>query len=88
MLRTSVRLASLSLALALTNTAALAQVDPTAEVARVLASPAFKAAASFLDKEHGRIVDEGIKLTEIPAPPFFPQASLPSFADCNKSMPG
>jgi len=78
MLRTSARPHSLSLSLSLalglglacSASVAFAQVDPTAEVARVLASPAFKAAAAHIDKEHGRIVDEGIKLTEIPAPPF------------------
>jgi acetylornithine deacetylase/succinyl-diaminopimelate desuccinylase-like protein len=60
----------LNLAIAFSCSSALAQVNPAAEVARVLASPAFKAAAAVIDKEHGRIVDEGIKLTEIPAPPF------------------
>nr|WP_283254231.1 M20/M25/M40 family metallo-hydrolase [Ramlibacter paludis] len=35
-----------------------------------MASPGFKAASAQLDKEHGRIVEDGIKLTEIPAPPF------------------
>jgi tripeptide aminopeptidase len=48
----------------------LTQIDPTAEVARILSSPVFKAAVASMNKEHGRIVDEGIKLTEIPAPPF------------------
>ena len=78
MLRTSARPHSLSLSLSLalglglacSASVAFAQVDPTAEVARVLASPAFKAAAAHIDREHGRIVNEGIKLTEIPAPPF------------------
>ena len=74
MLRTFARPYSLSLSLgvglACSASLAFAQVDPTAEVARVLASPAFKAAAAHIDKEHGRIVNEGIKLTEIPAPPF------------------
>ena len=42
----------------------------TADVARLLASPAFKAAAATIDKEHGRIVDDGIRLAEIPAPPL------------------
>jgi acetylornithine deacetylase/succinyl-diaminopimelate desuccinylase-like protein len=60
----------LSMALAFAGFAAFAQTDPAAEVARILASPAFKTAAASIDKEHGRIVDESIKLTEIPAPPF------------------
>ena len=44
--------------------------DAAADAARILASPAFKAAATSIDNEYQRIVDEGIKLTEIPAPPF------------------
>ena len=61
---------SLSLTLAFAGSAAFAQANPAADVARILASPAFKAAAASIDSQHGRIVDEGIKLTEIPAPPF------------------
>jgi tripeptide aminopeptidase len=41
-----------------------------AEVKSVVASPAYKAAVASLDREHGRIVDEIVALTEIPAPPF------------------
>jgi acetylornithine deacetylase/succinyl-diaminopimelate desuccinylase-like protein len=71
----AVRLSSLSLSLALAfgATGAFAQAASghhAADVSRILASPAFKAAAAEIDREHGRIVDEGIKLTEIPAPPF------------------
>ncbi|MGZ5207315.1 MAG: M20/M25/M40 family metallo-hydrolase [Caldimonas sp.] len=44
--------------------------NPGAEVERLLASPAFKAAAATLDKEHERIVEDGIRLTEIPSPPL------------------
>ncbi len=54
---------------------ALAQTkDAASDVARILASPAFKTAAATLDKEHGRIVEDGIKLTEIPSPPFKEEA--------------
>jgi tripeptide aminopeptidase len=64
-------LLSLSLALAFGAPGAHAQsAGHAADVSRILASPAFKAAAAHIDREHGRIVDEGIKLTEIPAPPF------------------
>ena len=42
---------------------AMAQApDPATEVARILASPAFKTSVATIDKEHERIVDEGIKL--------------------------
>ena len=36
----------------------------------LLASPAFQTAAATLAAEHERIVEDGIRLTEIPSPPF------------------
>jgi acetylornithine deacetylase/succinyl-diaminopimelate desuccinylase-like protein len=64
-------LLSVSLMLAFGASSAVAQTSShAADASRILASPAFKAAAAHIDREHGRIVDEGIKLTEIPAPPF------------------
>ncbi|QEI05676.1 M20/M25/M40 family metallo-hydrolase [Pigmentiphaga aceris] len=83
-LRSSFPLSALSLALAcaaLTAGTAHAQnLDAAAEVKRVLASPVFKSAAATIDKEHERIVEEGIKLTEIPAPPFGEKARAEEFA--------
>lgn len=71
---------SFSLALAFHATGALAQgANHADEVSRILASPAFKAAAARIDQEHGRIVDDGIKLTEIPAPPFKEEARAKEF---------
>jgi len=53
------------------TTAARAQAnDYAAEVARINSSPAFAIARASLDRQHTRIVDECIMLTEIPAPPF------------------
>jgi acetylornithine deacetylase/succinyl-diaminopimelate desuccinylase-like protein len=46
------------------------QSGDAAGVQHLLASPGFKAAAATLDKEHARIVEDGIKLAEIPAPPL------------------
>ncbi|MHB1204988.1 MAG: M20/M25/M40 family metallo-hydrolase [Rhodospirillaceae bacterium] len=58
-------------ALAFLGSSAMAQAAaPAADIARILASPGFKTAAATIDKEHQRIVDEGIMLNEIPAPPF------------------
>ena len=48
-----------------------------ADVQRILTSPAFKAASGILDKEHGRIVEDGIKLTEIPSPLFKRRSFVP-----------
>jgi tripeptide aminopeptidase len=39
-------------------------------VPAVIASPAYNAAVATLDREHDRIVEEIVTLTEIPAPPF------------------
>jgi acetylornithine deacetylase/succinyl-diaminopimelate desuccinylase-like protein len=70
-----VRRSALALALALgaafSAPCATAQnSNPAAEVERLLASPAFKTAAATIDKDHERIVEDGIKLAEIPAPPL------------------
>ncbi|MGZ5201425.1 MAG: M20/M25/M40 family metallo-hydrolase, partial [Telluria sp.] len=67
------RLSALAFALgaALIAPGATAQdSSPAAEVDRLVASPAFKAAAATIDREHGRIVEDGIKLAEIPSPPL------------------
>jgi tripeptide aminopeptidase len=67
------RLSALALAFGAAFSAPFATAqnsNPAAEVQRLLASPAFKTAAATIDKEHGRIVDDGIKLAEIPAPPL------------------
>jgi acetylornithine deacetylase/succinyl-diaminopimelate desuccinylase-like protein len=49
-------------------------------VDRILASPAFKAATLALDADHARIVDDGIRLTEIPSPPFNEAARAKAYA--------
>lgn len=43
---------------------------PRDEVARIVASPAFKTAVQTLSDEHDRTVADIITLTQIPAPPF------------------
>ena len=43
---------------------------PKDEVARIIASPAFKTAVATLDKDYDRTVADIVTLTEIPAPPF------------------
>ena len=48
----------------------LAGQSPDASVRRLIESPQFKSASSFLEKDHARFVRELITLTEIPAPPF------------------
>lgn len=71
---------SLALAFAFSAPGAVAQASRhAAEVGRILANPAFRAAVAHIDGEHGRIVDEGIRLTEIPAPPFKEEARAREF---------
>lgn len=53
-----------------TANAAAQSNDYASEVARINSSPAFAAARASLDRQHARIVDDCIMLTEIPAPPF------------------
>jgi acetylornithine deacetylase/succinyl-diaminopimelate desuccinylase-like protein len=43
---------------------------PDKAVQKVVSSPAFKLAVAKLDADHGRVVADTIKLTEIPAAPF------------------
>lgn len=54
---------------------------PAAEVRQVVSSKSYKAAVAELDREHGRIVDEIVKLTEIPAPPFKEKARGTAYAE-------
>ncbi|MGZ5196290.1 MAG: M20/M25/M40 family metallo-hydrolase, partial [Ramlibacter sp.] len=70
-MQAAARLSALALALGAVFGAPCAMAQkPADEVARLVASPAFKAAAATLDKEHERIVDDGIRLAEIPSPPL------------------
>lgn len=85
----SMRFSSLVLAMgaAFVASSAMAQTSShAADVERILASPAFKTAAATIDKEHGRIVEEGIKFTEIPAPPFKEEARAKEFAKMFKAV--
>jgi tripeptide aminopeptidase len=81
-MRVAIHLSSLALALsaAFIGSSATAQTSGhAADIERILASPAFKTAAATIDKEHGRIVEDGIKLTEIPSPPFKEEARAKAF---------
>ncbi len=88
-MQAAARFSSLALALgvALAGPSAIAQnSNHAAEIQRILASPAFKAAEAVLDKEHGRIVEDGIKLTEIPAPPFKEEARAKAYEKMFKEV--
>ncbi len=60
-----------SLALAGSSSAAPKPADAaSADVQKIVQSPAFKAAVATLDRDHDRMVGDIVTLTEIPAPPF------------------
>ena len=85
----STRISTFALALCaiLVGVPAAAQIGThAAEIQRILANPAFKAATGILDKEHGRIVEDGIKLTEIPAPPFKEDLRAKAYAQMFKEV--
>lgn len=70
------------LALALLATATQGSA---ADVAKVIASSGYKAAVATLDKEHDRIVQDIVTLTEIPAPPFKEKARATAYAEMLKA---
>ena len=67
-----------------TSSASAQTTQHTAAVRAILTSPSFRAAAADLDKQHARIVEEGILLTEIPAPPFMEEVRAKKFAEMFK----
>ena len=52
-----------------------------AEIAAIIADPAFKMALATLDAEHERTVADIVALTEIPAPPFKEQRRAAAYLD-------
>jgi di/tripeptidase len=80
---------ALAAALALTLTgAAQAQergAGPEQRVQRLVASAPFKAAVAKLDQDHARTVEDTIKLTEIPAPPFKEEARARAYMEMLKA---
>src|SRR5213083_1900104 len=67
---TGLALASLALCLPASAAKAPRPVSPDATIAAIRASPGFRTAMATLDREHDRTVEDTIRLTEIPAPPF------------------
>ena len=67
---TGLVLASLALCLPASAARAPRPTSPEAALAAVRASPGFKTAVATLEREHDRTVEDTIRLTEIPAPPF------------------
>lgn len=76
-------LVSLSLAAALLA-ASPAQAAPAWKPEAVLKTKAYQAAVKILDRDHERMVEEIVKLTEIPAPPFKEAARAAAYRDMLK----
>jgi acetylornithine deacetylase/succinyl-diaminopimelate desuccinylase-like protein len=55
--------------------------EPASTISHVTASPAYRAAAAALDAGHDRWVEDIIRITEIPAPPFKEQVRARAFAE-------
>lgn len=83
----TLRPSMLALTVALLATPALAapKADPTKSVARMVASPAFAAAAAKLDADFDRTVADIVTLTEIPAPPFKEDARAKAYLEMLKA---
>jgi tripeptide aminopeptidase len=75
----------LAAVLVATPTLAAPKADPTKAVARMVASPAFKAAAAKLDADFDRTVADIVTLTEIPAPPFKEEARAKAYLEMLKA---
>ncbi len=52
---------------------------PAETIARLRANPRFQAALAVLDRDHDRMVEEIIRLTEIPSPPFKEEARAAAY---------
>jgi len=83
MLRPS--LIALAAVLAASSASAALKADPNKAVAKMVASPAFKAAAAKLDADFDRTVADIVTLTEIPAPPFKEEARAKAYLEMLKA---
>lgn len=88
MRKTALILAASVAALTLSGAPASAQTAPPATTARLkklMASPAFAKARASMASDWGRIVQDVITLTEIPAPPFHETERGKAYADMLKA---
>ncbi len=61
-----------------------AHAAPTTKPEAVLKTKGYAAAIKILDRDHDRLIDEIVKLTEIPAPPFKEAARAAAYAQMLK----
>lgn len=60
------------------------QAAPASKPEAVLKSRGYQAAVTILDRDHDRMIEEIVKLTEIPAPPFKEAARAAAYRDMLK----
>ena len=58
----------------------------TNEVKRIMDHASYKEAVKFIDGDYDRVIAEGIKLTEIPAPPFKEEKRAAAYAQMFKDV--
>jgi len=68
-------------AMPLAADAAKERLSPAQRVEALRRSPKYQSALAIIKRDHGRLVAENIKLTEIPAPPFKEEAKARVFRD-------
>src|SRR5262245_28091394 len=80
--------AGLAIAIATAAPAMAQDVAPehTATVARIMASQDFKTLVGALQTDHERWIEEVIKLTEIPAPPFKEAVRAKAYMEMLKAL--
>jgi acetylornithine deacetylase/succinyl-diaminopimelate desuccinylase-like protein len=62
------------------------QTEYTAEIRKIMEHTAYKEALKLIDADYDRIITEGIKLTEIPAPPFKEDKRAAAYAQMFKDV--
>src|ERR671921_385451 len=62
------------------------QTEYTAEIRKIMEHTAYKEALKLIDADYDRIITEGIKLTEIPAPPFKEEKRAAAYAQMFKDV--
>jgi tripeptide aminopeptidase len=79
------KIASLTMVL---GAVAFAQTDPApqARVHAIMSNPKYQEAIAFLSRDHDRIVEENIRLTEIAAPSFKEAIKAKTFLDMVRSL--
>ena len=60
--------------------------QPTNEVKKIMDNASYKEAVKFIDFDYDRVIAEGIKLTEIPAPPFKEEKRAAVYAQMFKDV--